>query len=272
MKQPETIEVPPVLEETPVAPDEGLTHDPWGRTPGKSGVFQVQSLLSITVIVLFVITFVVQAFRVPSESMENTLLIGDFLLADKLHFADDDGAWDSMLPYRAIHRGDIIVFRYPLDPSTYFVKRVVGIPGDRIHLKNKAVFVNDTQLKEPYAVHSLHDTDFYRDNFPQGRELVGSVCPLCSELPRFMSGGEVVVPAGRYFVMGDNRDHSSDSRYWGFVPRRNILGRPLVIYLSVRTGPDASCTDCDDKLYPSGQVLAPLLQLARWDRMFRLVR
>ena len=118
MKQQETIEVPPVLEETPVAPEEGPTYDPWGRTPGKSGVFHVQSLLSITVIVLFVITFVVQAFRVPSESMENTLLIGDFLLADKLHFADDDGAWDSMLPYRAIYRGDIIVFRYPLDPST----------------------------------------------------------------------------------------------------------------------------------------------------------
>src|SRR5215472_7588655 len=205
--------------------------------PGRK-TFDLKSLLSIATIVVFVITFVVQAFRVPSESMENTLLIGDFLLADKLHFADDDGAWDSMLPYRAIHRGDIIVFRYPLDPSTYFVKRVVGLPGDRIHLKNKAVFVNDTQLQEPYAVHSLHDTDFYRDNFPQGRQLAGSVCSLCSELPRFMSGGELVVPAGRYFVMGDNRDHSSDSRYWGFVPRRNVLGRPLVIYLSVRSGPD----------------------------------
>jgi signal peptidase I len=272
MKQAETIEVPQVSREAPVAPDEEIAYDPSQQEHRKSGIFGAKSLLSIAVIVVFVITFVVQAFRVPSESMENTLLIGDFLLADKLHFADDDGAWDSMLPYRAIHRGDIIVFRYPLDPSTYFVKRVIGIPGDRIHLKNKAVYVNDTQLKEPYAVHSRHDSDFYRDNFPQGRELAGSVCPLCSDLPRFTSGGELVVPAGRYFVMGDNRDHSSDSRYWGFVPRRNILGRPLVIYLSVRTGPDDGCTDCDDKLYPSGQVLAPLLQLARWDRIFRLVR
>ncbi|HKF20203.1 MAG TPA: signal peptidase I [Candidatus Angelobacter sp.] len=272
MKQAETIEAPQVPQEMPVASDEHVAYDPREQAHPKGSVFGAKSLLSIAVIVVFVITFVVQAFRVPSESMENTLLIGDFLLADKLHFADDDGAWDSMLPYRAIHRGDIIVFRYPLDPSTYFVKRVIGLPGDRIHLKNKAVFVNDTQLKEPYALHSLHDADFYRDNFPQGREFAGSVCPLCSELPRFMSGGELVVPAGRYFVMGDNRDHSSDSRYWGFVPRRNVLGRPLVIYLSVRSGPDASCTDCDDKLYPSGQVLAPLLQLARWDRMFRLVR
>ncbi len=269
MKEPETIEVTRTWREVPVARDDDVTYDPWGRAHRKSGVFRVKSLLFIAVIVLFVITFVVQAFRVPSESMQNTLLIGDFLLADKLHFADDDGAWDRMLPYRAIHRGDIIVFRYPLEPSTYFVKRVIG---DRIHLKNKTVFVNGTQVKEPYVLHSLHDTDFYRDNFPQGRELAGTPCPLCSELPRFMSGGELVVPGGRYFVMGDNRDHSSDSRYWGFVPRRNILGRPLVIYLSVRSGVDAGYTDRDDKLYPSGQVLAPLLQLARWERMFRLVR
>jgi signal peptidase I len=122
------------------------------------------------------------------------------------------------------------------------------------------------------VVHALHDTDSYRDNFPQGRESANAACPLCNELPRFLSGNDLVVPAGRYFVMGDNRDRSSDSRYWGFVPRRNIVGRPLVIYLSVRSSSDASCTGCDDKLYPSGQVLAPLLQLARWERMFRLVR
>ncbi|HMF90890.1 MAG TPA: signal peptidase I [Candidatus Angelobacter sp.] len=270
MNQPDGIEVTHASRDVPV-PDDGITHDPPAREQ-HSSAFRAQSLLSIAVIVLFVITFVVQAFRVPSESMQNTLLIGDFLLADKLHFADDDGAWDHVLPYRAIHRGDIVVFRYPLEPSTYFVKRVIGLPGDRIHLKNKAVFVNGTQLKEPYVVHALRDTVMYRDNFPQGSEYANAACPLCNELPRFMSGRELVVPAGRYFVMGDNRDRSSDSRYWGFVPRRNIVGRPLVIYLSVRSAGEASCTGCDDKLYPSGQVLAPLLQLARWERMFRLVR
>ncbi len=273
MKDPQEpeIAVTPEWREVSEPPDD-VAPGPCGPPARKSGSFGVKSLLSIAVIVVFVITFVVQAFRVPSESMQNTLLVGDFLLADKLHFADEDGAWDRILPYRAIHRGDIIVFRYPLEPSTYFVKRVIGIPGDRIHLKNKVVYVNGSPLQEPYALHGLHDTNAYRDNFPRDRERSNADCPLCRELPRFMSGGELLVPAGRYFVMGDNRDHSSDSRYWGFVPRRNIMGRPLVIYLSVRTGADSGCANCDDKLYPSGQVLAPLLQLARWDRMFRLVR
>jgi signal peptidase I len=259
-------------EEKVPASEGDFVYEPWKQEQSRNGVSRAQTLLSIAVIVLFVVTFVVQAFRVPSESMQNTLLVGDFLLADKLHFADEDGAWDSMLPYRPIHRGDIVVFRYPLDPSTYFVKRVIGLPGDRIHLKNKTVFVNGAQLQEPYAVHVLQDSDPYRDNFPQDREYANAACPMCRDLPRFMSGSELVVPAGRYFVMGDNRDRSSDSRYWGFVPRRNIVGRPLVIYLSVRNFGDAGCDGCDDKLYPSGQVLAPLLQLARWERMFRLVR
>lgn len=275
MKQPQGPEGMEVLRTSPelsAAPDEDVVSDPGGRAQPKSGLFRAQSLVSIAVIVLFVVTFVVQAFRVPSASMQNTLLVGDFLLADKLHFADEDGAWDRALPYRAIQRGDIVVFRYPLEPSTYFVKRVIGLPGDRIHLKNKAVFVNGTQLKDSYVTHVLHDTDRYRDNFPQGREIANAACPVCNELPRFMSGDELAVPAGRYFVMGDNRDRSSDSRYWGFVPRSNIVGRPLVIYLSVRSSGDAGCAGCDDKLYPSGQVLAPLLQLARWERMFRLVR
>ena len=268
----EEIETTPTGQEVPAAAETEIVYDPSQQERSKNGLFRTQTLLSIAVIVLFVVTFVVQAFRVPSESMQNTLLVGDFLLADKLHFADEDGAWDNVLPYRAIHRGDIIVFRYPLDPSTYFVKRVIGLPGDRIHLKNKAVFVNGTPLKESYAVHAQHDTDPYRDNFPQDREYPNAACPMCQELPRFMSGGELVVPAGRYFVMGDNRDRSSDSRYWGFVPRRNIVGRPLLIYLSVRYLGDGGCEGCDDKLDPSGQVLAPLLQLARWERMFRLVR
>src|SRR5262249_59988513 len=114
--------------------------------PG-SKTFDLKSLLSIAIIVVFVITFVVQAFRVPSESMENTLLIGDFLLADKLHFADAGGAWSRLLPYRDIQRGDMVVFRYPVDPDVYFVKRVVGMPGDQIHLQNKVVYVNGMPLR-----------------------------------------------------------------------------------------------------------------------------
>ncbi len=245
---------------------------PRKRPAQRSSIFDLQSLLSIAVIVVFVITFVVQAFRVPSESMENTLLVGDFLLADKFHFADDGGAWGRILPYRAIQRGDIIVFRYPVEPSTYFVKRVIGVPGDRIRLQGKAVFINGAPLKERYAIHGLRDRDPYRDDFPASTNFTNVDQRWRSELQRYISGGELMVPAHQYFVMGDNRDRSSDSRYWGFVPRSNILGRPLVIYLSVRGWAEDEAGDSNGKLFPSGQMLAHFLQLARWERMFRLVR
>jgi signal peptidase I len=258
--------------EAPTLPESDFAEVSPARSaePG-SRAFDLKSLLSIAVIVVFVITFMVQAFRVPSESMENTLLIGDFLLADKLHFADTGGAWGRVLPYRDIQRGDIVVFRYPVDPSVYFVKRVVGIPGDQIHLQNKVVYVNGRPLREDYAVHQPARHDLYRDNFPYGENSSESDCSWCRELPRFVRDGELVVPSGEYFVMGDNRDQSSDSRYWGFVPRDNILGRPLVIYLSVRGFQDKG-GGSNDKLFPSGQMLAHFLHLARWERIFRVVR
>jgi signal peptidase I len=232
----------------------------------------VQSSLSITVIVIFVITFVVQAFRVPSESMENTLLIGDFLLADKVRFADQAGAWDGTLPYQTIHRGDIIVFRYPVEPSIYFVKRVIGLPGDRIRLRRKVVYLNGAPLQESYVIHKERDSDLYRDNFPAGSDFPKDDCLVCRDLPRYVRDNELVVPEGRYFVMGDNRDQSSDSRYWGFVPQANIVGRPLVIYLSVRGFSEDKLSTSGDKLIPSGQMLAHIFHLGRWNRMLRLVR
>jgi signal peptidase I len=234
----------------------------------------VQSLLSIAVIFVFCITFVVQAFRIPSSSMENTLLAGDFMLADKLHFADDDGAWGRLLPYRDIQRGDIVVFRSTVDLPQYLVKRVIGLPGDHLRLQNKVVYINGRPIRESYAVH-MEAFDAYRDSFPApGTSDRGdNVSRLWrQEMPRYVSGGELVVPPGRYFVMGDNRENSLDSRYWGFVPRANILGRPLVIYLSVRGLGEDKAGSYDDKLFPSGQVLVHFLQLARWDRTFRLVR
>ncbi|HEY6307821.1 MAG TPA: signal peptidase I [Candidatus Angelobacter sp.] len=240
--------------------------------PGRRSILEVKSLLAIAVIVLFVITFAAQAFRVPSESMENTLLAGDFLLADKVHSAQG-GLWGWILPYRDIQRGDVIVFHYPVDPGTYFVKRVIAIPGDRLYLKDKVVYLNGVPLQESYAIHALSDHNPYRDNFPDMHHLSGSVNENWRvELQGALSDGDLTVPAGRYFVMGDNRDRSLDSRYWGFVPRGNIMGRPLLIYLSVRGLVDGESGHSDDKLDPSGQVLAHFFQLARWDRMFRLVR
>jgi signal peptidase I len=241
-------------------------------TPAQ-GPVGIQFVLSVLVIVMFLITFVVQAFRVPSESMETTLLTGDFLLADKVHFADGGKVWQWLMPYRPIHRGDIIVFHYPVDPSQYFVKRVIGLPGDHIHLENKTVFINGTPQEEAYVNRVHSPFDYYRDNFPTSLFRTNDIDRRWwREIPKHLDGGDLVVPAGEYFVMGDNRDRSLDSRYWGFVPQGSVTGRPLVIYLSVTDGGEAEGSSPNDKLIHSGQLLAHLLQFARWGRMFRLVR
>lgn len=237
-----------------------------------SGETLIQSLLSIIVIVLFVITFIAQAFQIPSESMEKTLLIGDYLLVDKVHFGQG-GISSWLMPYDPIKRGDIVVFHYPLDPSQHYVKRVIGLPGDHILLRNKTVFVNDVPLEESYAVHVNGDRDLYRDNFPAERDMSGQVeTQWHAQMQRYLVNGELVVPQGEYFVMGDNRDHSADSRYWGFVPRGNIVGRPLVIYLSVRNRQDDAAGTTSGTLFSSGHLLTHVWQFARWDRMFHLVR
>jgi signal peptidase I len=241
------------------------------RSP-QHGETLVQSLLSIIVIVLFVITFIVQAFQIPSESMEKTLLIGDYLLVDKLHFGQG-GVSSWFLPYRPIQRGDIIVFHYPVDPTQHFVKRVIGLPGDHILLREKTVFVNDVALEEKYAVRAWGDRDSYRDNFPSAIDASGQADSRWrSTMRNHLQDGELVVPQDEYFVMGDNRDHSLDSRYWGFVPRGNVEGRPLVIYLSVREGESETAGSGDDKLLSSGHLLTHVWRFARWTRMFHLVR
>ncbi len=230
-----------------------------------------KSFVGIVVIVLFAITFIVQAAEVPTESMENTLLTGDYVLADKLHFGVGGlGSW--LLPYRDIYRGDIVVFHFPLEPSQYLVKRVVGAPGDHIRLHDGVVYVNGTPLHEDYAMHRRGNFDAFRDNFPS--QLWGGAMTVGwrSRLPAYVSQGEIVVPQGQYFVMGDNRDHSWDSRYWGFVPRENIVGRPLVVYLSVAEDRTALAGGANDKLFHSGNMFTHLLQSARWKRMFLLVR
>ncbi len=232
------------------------------------GLFGIQAFFTVVIFSIFVITFVVQAFQIPSSSMENTLLVGDFLLVDKLHFAGV-ATPGGMLPYGDIHRGDIIVFYFPVDSSQFLVKRVIGLPGDHVRLRNKTVYVNGVALQERYTVHRQGMPDVYRDNFPGQLGYSSDIDRRWRyQLQQYVHDGELVVPANEYFVLGDNRDQSLDSRYWGFVPRANIIGRPLVIYLSVK---EAEPARPNDKLQHSGQ-LAHLLQLARWDRMFRLVR
>lgn len=244
-----------------------------GRTPHTDWLISLQSLLTTVVIAVFVITFIIQAFQIPSESMENTLLIGDYLLVDKLRYGGG-GFLDHVLPYRPVRRGDIVVFHYPVHPSEHFVKRVVGVPGDRVRLINRRVYVNGTPLTESYVRYTAVAHDVFRDEFPRLDNAVpGLEGRWWLQMRKLVEDGELIIPEGHYFVLGDNRDESLDSRYWGFVPRENIIGRPLLIYWSVRSVEDempASSTP-SDKLYHFAYAVSHLFQLTRWDRTFRVI-
>ena len=235
----------------------------------------LQSLVGTVIIALFVVTFIAQAFQIPSESMENTLLIGDYLLVDKVHFGEN-GLAGLVVPYRKVKRGDIIVFHYPVHPSEHFVKRVIARPGDRIRLVHRKVFVNGKPLEEPYAHYSRpHDggaDSMFRDDFPRlDLPVAGLNGSWWLEMKRLVDDGELIVPVGNYFVMGDNRDDSLDSRYWGFVPAENIVGRPLVIYWSMRSQRAEGAGE-PDRLGRFVYALSHLIQITRWDRALRIVQ
>jgi signal peptidase I len=231
------------------------------------------TLLALT-IALFIITFVVQAFRIPSGSMENTLLVGDYLLVDKTRFGPG-GHWQPVLPYRAIRRGDIIVFRYPADPTQHFVKRVIGLPGDHIRLWHSRVYISGRALSEPYVVFKERISDDFRDNFPGGNWVNENISvEWAARLRSLVQGGQLIVPRGQYFVLGDNRDQSLDSRYWGFVPRENIIGRPVVIYFSLIQADEdddlVASSATDDKLLTLRARISRVLGDLRWQRILRL--
>lgn len=235
---------------------------------GSDIVGSVQSLMGTIVIAIFVITFIVQAFQIPSESMENTLLVGDYLLVDKLCYGGRAG--DHLMPYQKISRGDVIVFHYPVDPKQHFVKRVIGVPGDRLRMVNKTVFINGKPLNEPYVRFMEPPNNLFRDNFPRTDmpTIYGMEGKWWLEMHKLVEDGDLIVPQGHYFVMGDNRDDSQDSRYWGFVPRENIIGRPLLIYWSVKTIDQDASTD---KTYRFVYALTHLFQNTRWNRTLRLI-
>jgi signal peptidase I len=234
-----------------------------------------ESLLVTILLALFGTTFIVQAFKIPSQSMEPTLLVGDHLLVNKFIF-EGTGAWyEKFLPYRPVGRDDIVVFKFPFDDHPHYVKRVIGLPGDRIRIINQHVFVNGSLLDEPYVVHDSTQDDPFADNFP----------PANDDFPRFalrpewaeqilnsVRNAALIVPPDHYFVMGDNRDRSWDSRYWGFVDRGAIMGRPMVIYWSV----EATAEDYNDRsllgtIHGIGDGLIHLTSRTRWHRMLREV-
>jgi signal peptidase I len=230
----------------------------------------VRSTMMVIVAALFIIAFLVQPFRIPSESMERTLLVGDFLLVDKVAFAPA-GIWHWLLPYRKVARHDIVVFHFPLDSDEHVVKRVIGAPGDEVALQNGVAVVNNTPQPEPYDVFERAGGDEYRDQFPRYTTDDPGVDPHWRmQMRGLVENSHLRVPADTYFVLGDNRNHSRDSRYWGFVPRQNIEGTPLLIYFSVR---EPSATDAaplpDGRL--ANSVEDRLIDFARWDRILRIV-
>ena len=225
---------------------------------------------TITILLLlFLTTTLVQAFVIPTGSMEDSLLIGDHLLVDKLAYAPSGPLSRLILPYSDITRGDIIVFRYPVDISQTFVKRCIGVPGDRIRVINKEVYLNGVKLNEPYKVHKTDYIDSYRDNFP-GEPNVSVDRRAIDMLQNHLINGEVVVPPNSYFAMGDNRDSSLDSRYWGFVPRENIIGKPLIVYWSY----DAPTSDLNTASISVSHVVdlaENFFSKTRWKRSFMLI-
>ncbi len=190
---------------------------------------------SVTIILLlFGTTTLLQAFVVPTGSMEDTVLIGDHMFVDKLSYSPHGPLSSFLLPYTEIKRGDIIVFKFPIEPRENYIKRVIGVPGDRIHLVNKDLYLNGKKVTEPYVVHKTGYIDSYRDNFPADPN-TRLADPAYRMLSDNVHNGELVVPPDCYFAMGDNRDNSLDSRYWGFVPRDNIIGKPAIVFWSYDT-------------------------------------
>jgi signal peptidase I len=235
----------------------------------------VESLLVTVLLALFGTTFIVQAFKIPSQSMEPTMLVGDHLLVNKFIF-EGRGAWyEKILPYRPIRRGDIIVFKFPFDDHPHYVKRVIGLPGDHIRIVKQQVYINGQALAEPYVVHDPGSQDSFGDDFPPTDPYfveVGLRPEWAETILQNVSQGELVVPANHYFAMGDNRDRSWDSRYWGFVDRDAIMGRPMLIYWSVQaTSGDYSDRGIGGVLRGLADSLLHLPTRTRWRRMFHEV-
>jgi len=244
--------------------------------PKETPVEFLTSLAGVLVTALFVITFVVQSFAIPSSSMENTLLVGDHVFVDRLGLAPRSSWLGSLVPYGEIRRGEVVVFLSPETPGLYVVKRVIGIPGDRIHLCQGVVYRNGERLEEPYVLHDADDlNDAYRNNFP-------TVAPSNDsnisdswrvELPSRIEGPDIVVPADAYFGLGDHRGVSLDSRYWGFIPRKNVIGRPILVYWSFETPEDEyTKNSAGDRMGFMVHVMLHFFDETRWRRTFKAVR
>ncbi|HEY6350381.1 MAG TPA: signal peptidase I [Candidatus Angelobacter sp.] len=250
------------------------------KKPPKPKETLSETILGIAAVLvsgLFIITFIIQAFEIPSRSMEKTLLVGDHVFVDRLSAAPPAKYLGPLMPYRQIRRGEVAVFISPAQLDLHLVKRIVGVPGDKIHLEHRTLFVNGVAQKEPFVYHdpAKNDTETFRDDFPKispAGQGGPSTWPL--EFSANLDGqGDLVVPEGHYFAMGDNRENSFDSRYWGFVPEENFIGTPLFIYWSFDTPEDQyTRTAWSDRVAFVFHVIVHFFDQTRWSRMFHPVR
>jgi signal peptidase I len=219
-----------------------------------------ESIVIAVILALFIRTFVVQAFKIPTGSMEENLLIGDHLLVNKFVFGPTRASIErALLPVASIQRGDVVVFKYPEEPERDFIKRVIGLPGETLEVREKRVYINGSPLDEPYA-HYLEPAAF------------GSAVHEVTAFDVRERYGPVTVPDDQYFVMGDNRDNSQDSRYWGFLPRENVKGKALVIYWSYDAGfEQASAGGFGATLRSVASVFVHFFTRTRWERMLRQI-
>jgi signal peptidase I len=217
-----------------------------------------ESIVIAVILALFVRTWVVQAFKIPTASMENNLLVGDHLLVNKYVFGPTESDLArTLLPVRDIRRGDIVVFKYPDEPERDFIKRVIGLPGDTVELRNKKVHINGVPIDEPYV------------HFLEPAAAAGHEVTSFDVRERY---GPVRVPDGQYFVMGDNRDNSQDSRYWGFLPRHFIKGRALMIYWSYESGGEPEADDgVGATVRQLFSVITHFFTRTRWERVFHQI-
>ncbi len=272
-----------MTEIAPTTPDENIPE----AEPEQENETLLESLASICTVLavgLFVMTFIFQNFEIPSGSMENTLLIGDHVLVDRVSLAPP-ALLASFVHYRNVHRGDIIVFLkpHPESPDMYLVKRCIGIPGDRIHLEHGIVYINGVAQSEPYAQmpddgNPRDEYIHYRDDFPADLPDIEQAASdnnaafWAFDLPNHIVNGELVVPPGSVFAMGDNRTQSLDGRYWGFVPRENIVGRPLFIYWSFNTPADQMYKiSISERLAFMEHIVTHFFSDTRWSRTLRIV-
>jgi signal peptidase I len=265
----------PVTDPVPVSNEERVEETPYEA---------VASICSVLVVGLFILTFLGQNFVIPSGSMEDTLLVGDHLVVDRITLASP-AKWMPLVHYREPKRGDVVVFLKPAaDPDPvdgsptypFLVKRLIGVPGDRIHLRDGVVILNGVAQNPPPG--SKEGPTAYRDfldEYPSNPPTtdIGATEAWSVEFPSHVENGDLVVPPGKYFMMGDNRHNSLDSRYWGFVPRENIVGRPLFNYWSFKTPEDQyEQTGIGNSVAWMAHVVLHFFSDTRWSRTFHLIK